>query len=284
MTKLRALSLLFALLMLGCPAGRPPEGAQRTPPPATQRFESFGQVRVVSVGRHLNCETLVASMPCSEATLRSLTPIRQSMMGSSMVVAHARGKTYALTAQHVCSPPGLVDTVVFSGVRQTIMARIEWETKVVVVDINGTMREAVPVIQDVRNDMCVLEVTGVWGRPVPLAARPLSMGETAYNVGAPAGIFDVGMVPIFVGIYSGSTTNLSEDELTSRRDVELSEVHLYTFPSRPGSSGSAVLTPAGEIVGVVHSTVPSVHGLSIASSWASTRVILRRLAGYISDL
>jgi len=282
MTKHCALSLLFALLTLGCPAGRPPEGTQRIPPPATQRFDSFGQVRVVSVGRHLDCETMVASIPCSEETRRSLTPIRQSMMGSSMVVAHDRGKTYVLTAQHVCSPPGLVDTVVFPGVRQTVMARMEWETKFAVVDISGTMRVAVPVIQDVRNDMCVLEVAGVWGRPVPLAPRPLSMGETAYSVAAPAGIFDVGMVPIFVGIYSGATTSLSDDELVSRPDT-LSEMHLYTFPSRPGSSGSAVLTPAGEIVGVVHSTVPSVHGLSIASSWASTRVILHRLARHISD-
>lgn len=283
MTKLCVLSLFFILLTLGCPAGAPPVDIQRGPAAATQRFESFGQVRSISIGQQLNCETLVSSTPCSEATLRSLTPIRLAMTGSSMVVAHARGKTYAITAHHVCSPPGRVDTVVFAGVQQTIMSRVEWETKLAVVDINGTMREAVPVIQDTRNDMCVLEVTGVWGRPVPLAPRPLSMGETAYNVAAPAGMFDVGMVPIFVGIYSGSTSNLSDSELTSRRDVELSEVHLYTFPSRPGSSGSVVLTPSGEIVGVVHSTVPSVHGLAVASSWESTRVILRRLAKHIAN-
>lgn len=286
MINLRALGLLLLTLAAGCTAPPRPEPQHRRPAPATGRYESFGQVRVMNVGRHVDCLTLLTQEPCDDATIDALRPVTTDMTGSSMVIAHASGRSYVLTADHVCSSPNLPDTTVFPRGSKVILTQLAWETQRVVVDIEGVTRSARPVISDGPNDICVMEVEGVWGRPVPLSPRPPEMGETAYNIAAPAGIFDAGMVPIFVGIYSGASTSISSPSAGPHMSLPVgpgTTCHLYTFPSRPGSSGSAVLSPAGEVVGVVHSTVTTVPGLSISASWEAVRGIYRRLEDFISS-
>lgn len=284
MINARTVGLLLSLLFLGCPAAPLPEpGAHTRNDPATQRFNSFGFVKIMNTGRHVDCQVLQTQSPCSDATIDALRPITVNMTGSSMVVAHARGRSYILTADHVCATPDLPDVSVFPEDRKVIMTQVAWDTRRVVIDIEGTMHDARPVITDEHNDICVMEVDGVWGSPVPLAPRPLGMGDRAYNIAAPSGIFDAGMVPIFIGIYSGTSSNISNTQVMSSPYSEVPFSDLYTFPSRPGSSGSAVLNQAGEIVGVIHSTVATVPGLSISSTWEAVRDIFRRLNRFISD-
>ena len=112
------------------------------------------------------------------------------------------------------------------------------------------------------NDVCLIRSRGTWGIPVPIADSMPEIGETVYNVAAPLGIFNPGMVPMFQGSYVGS-------------DGEQREY--YSLPARPGSSGSAIINSSGEVVGVLHSAFRGLEHMSICASLTSVRELMETI-------
>ena len=74
--------------------------------------------------------------------------------------------------------------------------------------------------------------------PVKLALNKPLPGAKLFNIAAPAGIFNEGMVPILEGRYNG---------------VSFHGCAMYSIPAAGGSSGSMVLNNNFELVGIIHS-------------------------------
>lgn len=152
-----------------------------------------------------------------------------------------------LTANHVCNP-----------IPYTIIVRNEFteiNKSISVTDYYGYIREATIVYIDIDYDLCLLEVEGAWTLPLSVAKQPATIGEKVYNISAPAGFFEPGMVPLLEGYYSGDIGwTLDADSI-------------YTIPTRRGSSGSPVMNSRGEVIGVIHSAIEGFAGAGIATTW-----------------
>ena len=147
----------------------------------------------------------------------------ERFVGSGFVVKKTSNGSFIMTAGHICHDPRESATHVLSHI---------------VVDLSGEIYEAISLIRDLENDMCLMHAKGLTNRPpIPLARRAPEPGEKLYNLAAPAGIFGVNMVPIIHGHYNG------EDEGRA----------IYSVPAAGGSSGSVVLNSNFEVVGMIHS-------------------------------
>lgn len=232
-----------------------------------QRHASFAQIWVRSLGSAEECYSRDRLVDCLTTLHEDQIRIDQVVNGSSVVIHHddRRRQTYVATAHHVCIDDELPQESVRVGRGGIpVGVRYLWSVHHELVDIDGRRRGAQIFHLDRDNDMCVLSTYDIWGQVAPLATRDPVLGETVYGVSAPEGLFSPHMVPIFSGIYSGRSTGRVPS--FNGTGVMRSEIDVYTFNSRPGSSGSGVFNLAGELIGIVHSTVVNVNGVSIAST------------------
>lgn len=169
-----------------------------------------------------------------------------SSKGSGMVIGRThQGHSAVLTANHVCNPPPF-----------TAMSSIEnFGKKITVTDFRGNRYDANTIHTNIANDLCILEVVGMDVRAVDISSRRSNIGDRVYNVASPMAFFSPGMVPLFDGYYSGDI--FSSQGLDS----------IYTIAAREGSSGSSVLNSRGQIIGVVHSSIPGFHNVAICTTY-----------------
>jgi S1-C subfamily serine protease len=197
------------------------------------------------------CEEIINTLPVGE----------MSASGSGLVVKSLSHSTYILTADHVCRMDATEVVAVRTplGVAQIIMTQnLLLET----IDYYGNVRQAEFFSSDSVNDVCLIRTKGTWGNPVPIAESLPAIGETVYNVAAPLGIFNPGMVPMFEGTFSGTDS---------------SQRHFYTLPARPGSSGSAIINASGEVVGVLHSAFRGLEHMAICSSLTAVKELMETI-------
>jgi len=263
--KSKILNLLIAgLLVTSCVSTTSNSIHQRIGISASQTYSAFTLVRMNITSVAAGCTNLQNSQSCSSDIQEALIEMGPRSMGSSgsgIVVAHRNNRTYILTANHVCTEnsPAIAYVNVLGSIVQVTLTRTEALTSV---DINGVTREAQRDLSDPDNDVCIISTEGTWGPAVPVAAEQPPIGSVVYNIAAPRGIFDIGMVPIFMGMYSGPMSDGNE---------------IYTIPARPGSSGSAVLNEAGQIVGVLHSVMVNFPHISAAASASDARNIINQI-------
>ena len=173
------------------------------------------------------------------------------------MVSTTENYSYILTAAHVCDYSEIVDIE-----QGPIVLTVRQESELVTIDYFGNERLAAIVDVDHINDVCVLKVSGVWTEPIPIAGELATPGNRVYNIAAPLGIFSPGMVLMFEGFYAGS------DPIGN---------HLYTIPTRPGSSGSPILNNRGAVVGMIHSAAHSLENVAISSSLVSIQDIVGKI-------
>jgi len=166
--------------------------------------------------------------------------------GSGAVIGHGQGMSHILTAAHVCQHRR-AEGILLGGVPYTY----RYVERVNIVDYYGNTRPGLVLGVDEENDLCLITVPGQWTDAVPLAGEMPEMGEEVQNMAAPMGIFSPGMVLMFDGRYSG-TDNDGDS--------------FFTIPSYAGSSGSAIVNEAGELVGVIHSATVNFYNIALASS------------------
>ena len=178
-----------------------------------------------------------------------------SSKGSGMVIGYTHSDNAAvLTANHVCNPPPF-----------TAMSAVSsFSKKISVTDFHGNRYEASIVHTNIVNDLCILEVVGMDAPVVEIADSRISIGEKVYNVAAPMAFFSPGMTPLFSGYYSG--------DVFSSQGID----SIYTIAAREGSSGSSILNSDGEIIGVVHSSIPGFNNVAICTTY-------NELAAFISE-
>lgn len=224
------------------------------------RHESFVKIEMEITLTPSTCGSLPPGVEC-ESLVNTLPPVTMRASGSGIVVRSLSHSTYILTADHVCRGQQIqtINIPTASGPAQIIMSRtLDLKT----VDYYGNVRYAEYFSSDAPNDICLVRTKGTWGKEVPVAESLPEIGERVFNVAAPTGIFNPGMVPMFEGFFSGSDTR---------------RLHYYTVPARPGSSGSSILNERGEIVAVIHSAYTGFENIAICSSLTSIHELIESI-------
>jgi S1-C subfamily serine protease len=102
----------------------------------------------------------------------------------------------------------------------------------------GDEYKAVVLASNIKDDICLIYIEGLVGiPPIKISPQEPEPGDTVYNIGAPRGIYQPNMVPMFEGIYNGKASLYG----------------FYSIPANPGSSGSMILNEKGQLIGVLHS-------------------------------
>ncbi len=200
--------------------------------------ESFVYIKTQSMEAHELCEN-------------ETCPLRiVSSSGSGSVIGHSKGKTYILTAGHVCEQPeGSVAIAI-------------------AVDGSGNVHEVKSSKYSNDPDLCVMKSEGIWGLPLKISDDEVEYGDKALAMSAPNGIFSANMVPLFEGYYSG---NLSSGD------------GVYTIPAMPGTSGSAVLNDDLEIVAVIHSATKGFQHIAIGTNADRVKKFLDSVKDFMEE-
>jgi len=175
--------------------------------------------------------------------------------GSGAVIDHTKkGTALAITAAHVCTAKSYH---VFLRDNVTFLYNINVEIEII--SYYGKKYPANVVAIDKENDICIVEAKGKWGKPVKIASEMSPIGARVFNMAAPHGIFEPGMVVLLEGFYSGS---------------DMRDDTYYTVPAAPGSSGSVIMNSRGEIISVIHSAYRSFQSLGIGSHLNYIKILM----------
>lgn len=178
------------------------------------------------------------------AVIKKLPPIVKKGSGSGMLV-WAKNKPIYLTAAHVC-----VETVPDTFDQDGIKFTIEQNVKIRVLDSTGKYSDTSIIALDESADLCALSVSKLNTAPVKISHRPPKVGDIVYSVSAPFGIHSPTMTLVFSGHYSGYDKRW----------------HYYTIPTRPGSSGSAVLNKDYRVVGMLNAAFLHIEHIGLGAS------------------
>ena len=140
--------------------------------------------------------------------------------------------------------------------------RAEVTMALYVIDWVGKKRSAVEIAADVDNDACILKTQPGWGVALKISQNMPTLGDKVYNMAAPFGIFGPKMILMFEGYYSG-------------RDSR--NVHFFTVPTRPGSSGSPMLNSRGEVISVIHSAMRSFENVGLGCDLRAIQNLLSEI-------
>ncbi len=219
--------LSIIMMIMGC------SGSQKIPD-----RESFVYIKTQSMEAHELCENETCPLKIISSS------------GSGSVIGHNNGKTYVLTAGHVCEQP-----------EGNIAIAIA-------VDGSGNVHEVESSKYSRDPDLCVMRSKGTWGLPLEISDDGVEYGEKVLAMSAPNGIFSQNMVPLFDGAYSG---NLSSGD------------GVYTIPAMPGTSGSAVLNDDLEIIAVIHSATKGFQHIAIGTNADRVRKFLDSVKDFMGD-
>jgi len=177
----------------------------------------------------LKIEVDLSVRTCNEETGACEIKSGPFISGSGFVVGKGRYKgSYVMSAGHVCDPSAYANIV--SGGNPWVLgfSGITKEKK-------GYTLHVLEVDND--KDLCLLYASDLERIPIKVAKRKLLPGSRIWNVAAPRGILYRGAPIIIDGIFNGTNQDSGHD--------------MYTMFVAGGSSGSAILSEEGEVVGMV---------------------------------
>tara|TARA_Y100000385_G_scaffold284459_1_gene342484 strand:- start:318 stop:1037 length:720 start_codon:yes stop_codon:yes gene_type:complete len=179
-----------------------------------------------------------------EGNCKNISESIHSALGSGMTISQ-KGRIYVLTAGHVCVPQAYdqyLGMVSYIG---------EVTNKLYGTGYYGNRSEFEVLAINQKKDICILRPKGRWMSPGVKLARKLPLsGSKVYMVSAPFGIFEPGLTLVYDGYLAGSDTD---------GDIMIS------MPTRPGTSGSAILDKKGRVIGVVHSAFSMMESVGIGT-------------------
>jgi S1-C subfamily serine protease len=193
----------------------------------------------------LKLEAWVYDDICNEET-QTCGEWQHYATGTGSVVLVGRQKV-VLTAAHVCdSSHGYSDAekVLFRN-KKVMMKAYDRLDRLYYLHI---------LKSDKRKDICIMkfdDTDDVQLPPLRLSVKKPEYAEKVFAIGAPTGMLEGGMAPIYEGLSFG----------------ELGGKHFYGIPTIGGLSGSPILNVRGELVGMIHSVHYRFHHISLSVSY-----------------
>lgn len=187
-----------------------------------------------------------------------------AISGSGFLVATNGKDTWGMTAGHVC----LDEKVLLKGPDgATFEPKITSYMRVMV--LGGVAYEA--EIEDIYPtlDLCVVKINGM--RPeqlIEIAPDPPKLGERHFAMAAPLGTFGPDLLPILEGFYNGSTMNYPPP-----LGGERIPYHVYSIPTKGGSSGSPIVNQDGKLVGVTSGTLVGFENIAFSPPYEGVRTV-----------
>lgn len=182
-----------------------------------------------------------------EEVIGTLPTIDKKSFGSGLLVK-GKNRSVVLTAAHVCKLSQGSEGLIYE--HSGVQIQIKVSTDIKVRNSKGEVLSTRIVRIDYPNDLCALLPEKVYTKPVSWASKPPSVGDRVYSISAPLGINSPSMNLIFQGFYSG---HIKED------------IHHYTLPSKPGSSGSIVLDKNFRGVGMINAAYTGMESIGIGA-------------------
>jgi len=165
---------------------------------------------------------------------------------------HHKGRKVVLTAAHVCDIGGKID----------IMKHMGAKIKIEAIDRINRVHSTSQLKFNRRLDLCLLEIRDMKFKipALKMSVKAPEYGERLYNIGAPLGVVDGEMVPVFEGFFFGNDTYHAH----------------YSIPAIGGSSGSPIINIKGEVVGMIHSVHYRFHHISLSPRYNDLWNFLKR--------
>jgi S1-C subfamily serine protease len=180
---------------------------------------------------------------------------RGTMTGSASVIHHDRNRTYLMTAAHMIWMLPIHPVYKMMLERKGKLKSVSTYT---FVDFHGKKYGLKKIIKsDKRTDLAIVSIKKTNIPAIPLAHSAPKVKERLFNVAAPAGVFEKGLVLFFEGRFMG----YSNDKKWTGQDVRIA---LTNIPVIGGSSGSPILNGDGEIVGMVSAVHNRFHHISLS--------------------
>ena len=243
---LRNLVYFVMLLQVGCStlkSNSPSSSIKAAQVPVSERMpkQSFFKFQVA--------QAVEACMKTKDGK-RSCTVgvVRHTSSGAFVGVSEVNNDiAYGLTAGHSCEDKFAKrssDAVSFKVVSADYVTLM----------FNGKLRSAEIISYDTKADLCLLRIKGFNGKRPPylkIAKDFPKWGERVYNMAAPRGIFNPGMLLLFEGYYSG---------------IGFDNYMFFTLPTKPGSSGSPILNSKGQLVSMIFAGFPAMENIGLGSN------------------
>ncbi len=175
--------------------------------------------------------------------------------GSGAIVARSKSGSYIITAGHVCSKEGVEPKLNVN----VYPAGDNDKRAFYVYDLDLFKYHAEILSYDNDEDLCLMYVWGLFGKPLKISKKPPRPGDIAYNMAAPGGLFQKNMVPLFQGRFSGEYNNYHHGKK-----------FLYTIPVMGGASGSPILNKKGALIGIVSAGNMRFHHIMLGTRYSDT--------------
>jgi len=170
--------------------------------------------------------------------------------GSGSIVLW-RGKKVVLTAAHVCDVSDIQRQATMHYAKVSIHA----------LDRTGRIINIRTIKLDHRLDVCIMAIKeNIDLRPIRLSTKGVEYAERVYYIGAPLGIAERAMMPVFEGFFFGDDSRHA----------------LYGVPVAGGASGSPIVNSTGQLVGLVHSVHYRFHHIALSVRYSDLWNFLKK--------
>ncbi len=168
-----------------------------------------------------------------------------ALAGSQVVQRSRRSVLKVLGTAPSCSRRIEGSGFVYAPERVLTNAHVVAGTRELSVEVNGDRLDAIVVVFDPKRDLAVLYVPGLRAPAMPFAPKRAATGASAIVLGYPQD-----------GPYDAESARIRDDGPIPGSDIYNSADitrEIYTLRSlvRSGNSGGPLVTPAGEVLGVV---------------------------------
>lgn len=191
--------------------------------------------------------------------------------GTGWVVARDGGRSYIMTAGHVCETRQAIEDPDPLGLGTGSMSVVKSVDYVLIAPSGQQYEGAEVVLDDDSVDLCVLSIKGDFGDPIPLASVDPQYGSRGWYVGAPRAIWGGGIAGIYEVTYSGRGTPFK-----GGCDICDNEMEVFsTSEGAPGASGSPILVN-GRVVAVLNMVSSRFPTFTVGVPWDTVRAFLGR--------